>query len=59
MTLSSYAESVLELLQNPPVTSDPAERYDIFVDIVWESAKADVSPLLPLMVNGRMVNAIN
>jgi hypothetical protein len=35
---SNYSESVLESLQNFPRTSDLAKRYDIFVDIIRESA---------------------
>jgi hypothetical protein len=38
MAWSTYAESVLESLKNFPRTSDLAERYDIFVDIIRESA---------------------
>jgi hypothetical protein len=58
MAWSTYAESVLESVQNFPRTSDPTERYDIFVDIIRESAMVVQTRSLQRWLSSSAINAV-
>jgi hypothetical protein len=58
MAWSTYAESILESLQNFPRTSDLAEQYDIFVDIIRESAMVAQTRSPQRCLSSSAINAV-